>query len=177
MVAGDTVPARQGGAFALDPAQTKVAFTLADTLHTVHGAFRLTAGTIQLDAATGKASGELVVDAASGDSGSKARDKRMNANILESAKYPQITFRPDRLEGTLAPEGKSQIQLHGIFSIHGVDHEIMIPASVEAAGSAYDVTATFAVPYVKWGMKNPSTLILRVGDTVEITVHTLAKSR
>jgi len=30
---------------------------------------------------------------------------------------------------------------------------------------------------VKWGMKNPSTLILRVNDTVEITVHTAARAQ
>jgi hypothetical protein len=27
------------------------------------------------------------------------------------------------------------------------------------------------MPYVKWGMKNPSTLLLRVSDQVEIDVH------
>jgi polyisoprenoid-binding protein YceI len=101
----------------------------------------------------------------------------MHANILESDKYPEIAFRPDRVIGNLPAEGKSQVQLHGIFSIHGADHEITVPASVEAAGGQYHVTATFAVPYVKWGMKNPSNLILRVSDTVEITIHTLATAR
>lgn len=174
LVAGDSIPGRPPGPFVIDPAQTKIEFTLSDTLHTVHGTFQLTTGTLAIDPATGKASGELVVDARSGDSGSKARDKRMHANILESQKYPQIAFRPDRVDGKLALEGKSQVQLHGMFSIHGAEHEITVPALVEAAGSQYNVTATFPVPYVKWGMKNPSNLILRVGDTVEISVHAVA---
>ncbi len=174
LVAGDSIPARTAGSFVIDPARTKVEFTLADVLHTVHGTFQLTRGTLRFDPATGAVSGELVVDARSGDSGSKARDKRMHANILESEKYPQIAFRPDRIEGKLAPEGKSQVQLHGMFSIHGAEHEVSVPAVVDAAGSQYNVTAAFAVPYVKWGMKNPSNLILRVGDTVEISVRTIA---
>uniref|UniRef100_Q029E4 YceI family protein n=1 Tax=Solibacter usitatus (strain Ellin6076) TaxID=234267 RepID=Q029E4_SOLUE len=174
LVAGDSIPAHPATSFVIDPAQTKVEFTLADTLHTVHGTFQLASGTLRFDPATGAASGEVVVDARSGDSGSKARDKRMHANILESAKYPQIAFRPDRLEGKLAPEGKSQVQLHGMFSIHGAEHEITVPAVVESTGGQYNVAATFAVPYVKWGMKNPSNLILRVGDTVEISLHTVA---
>jgi polyisoprenoid-binding protein YceI len=174
LVAGDSIPARQGGNYTLDPAQSKVEFTLADAIHTVHGTFRLTSGSLRLDAATGIASGELVVDARSGNSGSKARDKRMHANILESDRYPQITFRPDRIEGKISPDGQSLIQLHGIFFIHGADHEILVPATVDSRDGAYNVSTTFAVPYVKWGMKNPSNFLLKVGDTVEISVHTIA---
>jgi polyisoprenoid-binding protein YceI len=172
LVAGDSIPVRSGGSYTLDPSQTRVEFTLGDVLHTVKGTFQLVSGSLRLDAATGQASGELIVDARSGDSGSKARDKRMHANVLQSDRYPQITFRPDRVDGRLAAEGKSQVELHGVFGIHGADHELTVPATVEAAGGIYNVTATFAVPYVKWGMKNPSTLLLRVSDTVEITVHT-----
>jgi polyisoprenoid-binding protein YceI len=177
LLAGESAPGKPAGTLAIDPSQTKVEFVLGDVLHTVHGTFQLTSGTLTLDAASGKASGELIVDARSGESGSKARDKRMHANILESDKYPQITFRPDRVEGKLAAEGKSQVKMHGIFSIHGADHEITVPASVDAAEGRYNVIATFSVPYVKWGMKNPSNLILRVNDTVEITVHTLAGAK
>ena len=97
----------------------------------------------------------------------------MHAAILESAKYPEIVFRPDRVEGKVAPEGQSQVKLHGLFAIHGVEHEILFPATVDAAAGQYTVAGTFEVPYVSWGMKNPSTLLLRVNDKVEITIHTV----
>jgi polyisoprenoid-binding protein YceI len=173
LVAGESIPV-QTRSLVIDPAQTKVEFTLGSLLHTVHGSFQLKRGTLSFDPQSGKAHGELVVDAASGESGSPARDKRMHASILESAKYPEIAFRPDRVDGKVAPEGKSQVQLHGVFAIHGVEHEILLPATVDAAAGQYNVAATFEVPYVTWGMKNPSTLMLRVNDTVEITIHTVA---
>ena len=174
LAASETIPA-QPRAIAIDPAQTKVEFTLGAVLHTVHGNFQLMRGTLTFDPQSGKASGELVVDATSGESGNPSRDKKMHAAILESARYPEITFRPDRVDGKVAPQGTSQVQLHGAFAIHGVEHEILLPVTVDAAAGQYNVTATFEVPYVKWGMKNPSTLLLRVNDKVEITIHTVAR--
>ena len=94
--------------FTLDPAQTKVNFTVDSTLHTVHGDFRLKRGSIQFDNSTGVASGELVVDSASGESGSDGRDKKMHKDILESPKYSDIVFTPQHLKGTVANEGKSR---------------------------------------------------------------------
>jgi polyisoprenoid-binding protein YceI len=173
LAAGESLPS-QPRSLIFDPAQTKVEFTLGATLHTVHGSFQLKRGTLNFDPQFGKAHGELVVDAASGESGNASRDKKMNANILESAKFPEIVFRPDRVDGKVAPEGKSQVQLHGVFAIHGVEHEILLPATVDAAAGQYKVEGTFAVPYVSWGMKNPSTLMLRVSDKVEIAIHTVA---
>jgi polyisoprenoid-binding protein YceI len=166
----------QETALEIDPNATRVEYTLADILHTVHGTFNLKHGSIRFDPATGKASGEIVVDAASGSSGSAARDRRMHKDILESARYPEIVFRPTRVGGRVAQQGASQVELHGTFTIHGAGHEIVMPAEVEASPSGeYKVFAHFQVPYVKWGMKNPSNLILRVSDKVEIGIHTVAR--
>ena len=173
LTAGESI-LTQPQVLSIDPAQAKVDFTLGSLLHTVHGTFKLNRGSLSFDPQSGKASGELVVDATSGDSGSPARDKRMHASILESGKYREITFRPDRVDGKVAAEGKSQVQLHGVFAIHGTEHEIVVPVTVEVAAGQYNVDATFEVPYVKWGMKNPSTLMLRVSDKVEITLQIAA---
>lgn len=156
---------------AFDPARTAVDFTLGDVLHTVHGSFKLKSGTINFDPATGKANGSFVVDATSGDSGSGARDRRMHKNILESDRYPDIVFTPDRVEGKVEPGGSSQVQVHGLFRIHGADHEMTLPVQVKTEAAQVTATTTFPVPYVKWGMKNPSTFLLKVNETVEITIH------
>jgi polyisoprenoid-binding protein YceI len=160
--------AAQDTAFQLDPAQTSVKFTLGDVLHTVHGTFHLKHGALQFDPAAGKLSGEIVVDATSGESGSGMRDRKMHKEILESDQYPEIVFRPDRIDGAVANQGKSSVKVHGMFSIHGVDREIAVPADMEISADHWTATVHFTVPYEKWGMKNPSTLFLRVNDSVEI---------
>lgn len=96
----------------------------------------------------------------------------MHKDVLESAKYPEIVFTPDRVDGTVAPQGASQIQVHGVFRIHGAAHEITLPVEVRMSKGQASVKTSFAILYVKWGMKNPSTLFLRVGDRVEIEAAT-----
>jgi polyisoprenoid-binding protein YceI len=154
--------------FALDPARSSVEFTLADVLHTVHGRFQLKRGSLELDRESGKLSGEIVVDATSGDTGSGMRDQKMHKEVLESDRYPEISFRPDRLEGSVAAQGKSSVRVQGMFSIHGIDRHIMVPADLDIADHHWSARAHFTVPYEKWGMKNPSRLFLRVSDSVEI---------
>ena len=157
--------------FVADPAQSNVEFTLSDVLHTVHGTFKLKSGTLSFDDQNGTASGELVVDATSGDSGSKARDGKMKKEILETQKYPDIIFTPQHVKGTLPAEGKSQVELNGIMTLHGQMHPmtLTLPLQINDGDASADVH--FIVPYVKWGLKNPSTFILRVSDKVEIVAH------
>ena len=155
----------------LDAARTKVTFTLSDVLHPVHGEFKLKQGTVRFDLATGLAGGAFVIDAASGSSGSAGRDRRMHKNILESQKFPEITFLPDHFEGHLAPAGDSEIALHGKFGIHGAEHEMTLKTAVHMTGGEVTATAHFVVPYVEWGIKNPSILLLHVGDKVNIDLQ------
>jgi polyisoprenoid-binding protein YceI len=155
----------------LDSASTKIEWTLGDVLHTVHGTFKLKRGDLSFNPSTGKAGGQLVVDATSGESGSGTRDGRMHRNVLESGKFPEITFLPDRVIGKVNVQGDSDVQLHGTFTIHGASHEVTIPAKTHIEQQKMTATIGFPVPYVKWGMKDPSNFLLKVKDTVEIDIH------
>ncbi len=154
-----------------NPAGTHVEFTVGSLLHTVHGTFRLKSGLIRFEPDTGQASGAIVVDAASGDSGSSGRDNRMKNKVLEANLYPEIVFTPERVEGAFNPSGASDLNIRGTFRIHGVDHPFILPVHAAASGAEIDATTKFEVPYVKWGMKDPSTFILKVSDKVEIAIQ------
>jgi polyisoprenoid-binding protein YceI len=161
----------QEAQFEFDTALTTVSFTLSDALHTVHGTFKLKSGSIHFDPTTGMAGGAVVVDATTGDSGSGVRDRRMHKEFLESQKYSEITFTPIRVQGEIAEQGASHLEIQGTMNLHGNDHGITISAEVQPARGQLTAKTQFPIPYVKWGIKNPSTLFLHVSPTVDIDIQ------
>jgi polyisoprenoid-binding protein YceI len=156
----------------LDPAKTQIQWTLGDVLHTVHGVFQMRSGVISFDPNTGVASGAIIVDSGSGDSGTKARDKKMDHDVLQTEQYPEIAFYPKRVIGSLPSQGASQIQVEGIFRLHGSDHDLKMVIPVQISGRQVSANTQFVVPYVAWGLKDPSTLFLRVAKEVQISINT-----
>ena len=155
----------------LDPAQTTVHWTVDSTLHTVHGTFVLKSGTVHFNPENGKAGGEIVVSASSGESGNGSRDKRMHKEILETARYPEAVFRPTQVEGKVAQSGASDVKLSGVFSIHGADHEFTAPVHAELTGDRWRGTSQFEMPYVKWGIRDPSNFLLKVKPVVKVELE------
>lgn len=155
----------------VDPSKSNVQFTLGATLHTVHGTFKVKGGTVHLDAISGKTSGQVVVDVKSGNTGVDARDRQMHNSVLESERFPQAVFLPDRVSGLEPLEGEHQVVVHGTLRIHGQDHEVTVPARVTVQDSRVTATAKLVMPYVSWGMKDPSTFVLRVSDKVNLDIN------
>jgi polyisoprenoid-binding protein YceI len=90
--------------------------------------------------------------------------------VLESEAYPNIVFRPERIEGTLSMQGMSKVTLHGTITMHGDEHPLALPSQVTIEDKTLNITSTFNVPYVEWGMHNPSMFILRVAKEVAVTI-------
>jgi polyisoprenoid-binding protein YceI len=178
---GTCCAAAQERVLICDPAQTRADFTLSASFHTVEGDFKLKRGEIRFDPASGKIGGQIVFDAASGQTGNGSRDKKMHRDVLQSERYPEISFRPDRLIGQVSLSAAatdqattpvtSTVQVHGVFAIHGSEHEITVPTEVNLERTHWIATAHFRVPYVEWGLKNPSNLFLHVADTVDVVLH------
>jgi len=137
----------------------------------VHGTFTLKSGSLRIDLETGKASGEIIADAASGNSGNDGRDKKMHKDVLESARFGEITFRPDGVMGKLAPQGDSTVQMHGVFRLHGADHELTVPVQANLAGDHWTASAKLGIPFIEWGLKNPGNWLLKVDHVVNIELE------
>jgi polyisoprenoid-binding protein YceI len=171
LVAAETAPTSSGVLnFNIDPAKSAVQFTLGALLHTVHGTFRIKSGAVRFDPNSGKASGQISVDVRSGNTGEGTRDRQMHANVLESERFPDAVFLPDRINGRLASSGASDVEVHGMLRIHGRDHEMTIPVRVQMQNASLTARAKFTVPYVSWGMRDPSTFVLQVAKSVDVDV-------
>lgn len=157
-----------------DPAGTKINWTLKDVLHTVRGTFQLKGGMIRLDEKTGAAEGEIIIETASGESGNGSRDRRMKNDVLESTKYPEAIFHPQKVSGMVRAGQTQTVSVAGMFTIHGVDHPLTLQVKTTLNGDMLAATTSFVVPYVAWGMKDPSTLMLRVGKDVQVDVDAQA---
>jgi len=154
--------------FKLDPAKTTVQLTLDATLHAVHGSFKAKEGEVRFDPQSGEASGRIVIDATSGETGIDGRDHKMHKDVLESSKYPEISFAPTHIVGTIA-DG-STVQVEGTFRVHGTDHPLTLSVPLERKGAQLTAKLHFIIPYVDWGLRNPSTFVLRVSKEVSIDV-------
>ena len=156
----------------LDPLHTTVTFALGATFHDVQGAFAVQPGTIRFDPIEGEASGEVAIDLRGATTGSSSRDRTMHEEVLETPKYPLAIFHLHRVAGTVAPAGTSDVSLQGTLTFHGADHSMSLPARITVTGTHVVVDLTVDIPFVAWGLRDPSVLVLRVAKIVNVRVRT-----
>jgi polyisoprenoid-binding protein YceI len=152
----------------LDTTRSEVHFTLTDSLHVVRGTFHIQQGDITFEPATGHANGSILVDALSGQSGNSIRDRRMAKDELKTPEFKTVAFTPTRFTGAFNSTGDSTLNVHGLFTLIGTPHEIDVPMQVQVNGEQIHAIGSFVVPYVQWGLKDPSTFMIKVNKEVHV---------
>ncbi len=154
--------------FVVNPDASEVKMTLNTTHEVVNGTFHIQSGSIEFDRNPPKMSGSVVVLAGSGKTGNNSRDKKMNKDILKVEQHSTVSFEPKSYTGAIATSGDSTIQVTGVFTLLGTPHEITIPMLIHLDSATATARAHFVVPYVQWGLKNPSFLIWKADNDVAI---------
>jgi len=157
--------------FVVNPDASDVKMTLKTTHELVNGAFHVQSGSIEFDPSTRKMSGSVVVLAGSGKTGNGRRDKKMNKDILEVEQHATVSFEPKTCTGGIASSGDSTIQVTGIFTLLSTPHEITVPMLVHVDATSTTAKAHFVVPYVQWGLKNPSFMFWKADNDVAIDLN------
>jgi polyisoprenoid-binding protein YceI len=156
--------------FTVDPNASEVKMTLKTNHEIVNGTFHVQSGAIEFDGAAQKIAGNVAVGAGTGKTGNDSRDKKMNKDILKVDQYTTVTFAPKAFTGKLAPKGDSTIQVTGVITLLGIPHEITVPMQVHIDESKATAVAQFNIPYVQWGLKNPSFLMWRAENDVAMNL-------
>lgn len=154
--------------YKVDPAASEVHFSLGASDGTVKGTFRVGGGEFTLDPASGAMTGTITVDAASGDSGNTKRDKNMTKNQMKAQTYSTVTFAPAKFSGQVKDAGDSTGQVDGTFTLLGQGHPLSVPMNVHIEGNNFTATGNLVVPYVSWGMKDPSWFVMKVEKEVKV---------
>ncbi|WP_158820303.1 YceI family protein [Granulicella sp. S156] len=157
--------------FAVSPDSSEVKMKLNTTHEVVNGIFHIQSGSINFDRTASDISGIVIVAAGSGKTGNDSRDKKMNKDILKVNRFATVSFAPKAYNGTIAASGDSAIQVSGVFTLLGIPHDLTIPMQIHMDGSKATVKAQFVVPYVHWGLKNPSFLIWKAENDVAIDLN------
>jgi len=152
----------------LDPGATQIRFEVGATLHTVEGRFELERGRVRFDPQSGEASGEVVVDARSGDTGIDRRDRTMHREQLASDEHPRIVLRPLRLRDVERAAARLEAVLDAELVLRGSAHPLSFPVTGRREAGRGVVEGGFEVPYVAWGLPDPDTFLLRVDDVVRV---------
>ena len=82
-----------------------------------------------------------------------------------------FTVTTTEVTGVVAANGASKVEVSGRFRLHGQDHDVTLPIDVKAEGRNLQIATHIDIPYVQWGLKNPSNFLLRVSNVVSIDIH------
>jgi polyisoprenoid-binding protein YceI len=154
--------------FTLNPDSSEVKFTLPSNHDTTNGTFHVEKGAVDFDRSSPKMSGVILVEAGSGKTGNNSRDKKMTTEVLEAARFAEVTFAPESYQGTINPAGDSTLQVTGTFTLHGTPHQITVPMQLHIEGAKCVAKTHFSIPFVEWGLKDPSWFVLKVAKSVDV---------
>jgi polyisoprenoid-binding protein YceI len=164
---------------------TQITFELDTTWHTVEGSVKAISGTMSLpnqkDSKTITAT--LTIPVASLDTESESRDEEMR-DSMEESRFPTITvsmpeIRPSCDEAALTPEPACDYVTTGTITIRDVTLPLRLKGTISRNDAgAILVGGSTQLDWSKFGIKDPSILIAKVHEQVNISFHiTLPKRK
>jgi polyisoprenoid-binding protein YceI len=98
-------------------------------------------------------------------------NKELREIVLETEKYPEITFKSTNVTGKLNTGGQFEARIDGDLTLHGVTRRITIPADVTVSGNDLRARGEFTVDRGDFNVKATSAVhgLVRVRDKLKFT--------
>jgi polyisoprenoid-binding protein YceI len=117
---------------------------------------------------------------------SQARDKdrveierTMNDEVLESGRFPEITYRCSSIASSKTGEGQYWSALSGELSLHGVTRNLTVPSRVYISEETLKASGSFSILQSDYGIKLVSVAggSLKVKDEVKFVFDMVARKQ
>jgi hypothetical protein len=173
LLAGSRVAADDGSfTITLDAATSQVTFELGAVFHTVHGRGPVEETVLTYAPAAGTLNGIIRMPATGLTTDNQRRDRKMHGQVLKSAEHPWIIMKLQRADGFLNPESGGALQIEAELVLLGQGHPVSFPVEIsiiDPDSGRVRAAGAFSVPYVAWGLEDPSAVFLRVDKEVRVT--------
>jgi polyisoprenoid-binding protein YceI len=168
-------------------------FRIDDAIERIAGTTTKVSGTIVADPDNAAGSStEVRVELASLDTGIPMRNQHIRERFLETAKYPQATFKSvsvNAAAAAIAPNKPVDVEVTGDFTMHGITKRITVPVrivlipesdltkSTRGPGDWVHATATFSVKLADYDVHVPDTFLVNTVDPIPVKIDVFANAR
>ncbi len=94
----------------------------------------------------------------------------MKRDYLEVPKFPVATFDANKVTGYSPSADNQIITVDGTMTLHGTSHPLTLTFTVHRSGTVTIATTHFPIPYVAWGIKDPSVPFIKVEKEVAMDI-------
>ena len=107
------------------------------------------------------------------DSDRQTIEKTMREQVLESGKYPEITFNSTKIEATKNSDTQYQARIWGDLTLHGVTHNVLINAQLTFDYKTLRARGEFSLKMTDYSIKPPSVAggTITVKDTLKFNFN------
>lgn len=110
------------------------------------------------------------------DDDRKEIEGTMKQKLLETAKFPKISFRSVSVAVDSSDDASSRLKVLGNLWVHGVGHKVPIPVTVALKGDSLRATGTVKLRQTDYGMTPVTAAVgtVRVKDEVTLSFDIVA---
>lgn len=103
-------------------------------------------------------------------------NREINEIVLETDKYPEITFKSTEVSGRLKASGLYEAKISGDLTLHGVTQHVVIPAEVSIEGNDLRARGEFEINRSDYNVKATSAMhgTIRVRNKLHLTFDIVA---
>jgi polyisoprenoid-binding protein YceI len=149
-----------------------VEFHAEDTYDAFDGKTKNVTGTIVADAAKATASKvDVSIDLASLDTGISLRNSEMRNRYLQTARFPNATFKSASVAGpdAIPPNQPVDLKISGDFTLHGVTKRMTLPVRVVLLSDGrIHATSQFNVHMPDFDIHVPKNILVTVDDMIPV---------